>query len=259
MITVFFNQLLRIALVFFAVSTFTTALKLPKAMSNVRAVLWDVDGTLSDSSNLGFTSTLQVLKNNGIADISSEDYHLGTRYTTPDRFAWHVTGNPKDPIGAVLGQQFDELYVNMVSAETAGFYPGMKELLQEFKRDHKDDVVFGALSNACGDYVRAVLKSNNVDTFFPVQLGADEVDAPKPHPEGLLKCCKLLDLHPAQCVYIGDSPTDGQAAAAAGMHAIGVSWGSHPLSSLQKAFPIVAHKVPELQEHIAAFLSSSRR
>jgi phosphoglycolate phosphatase-like HAD superfamily hydrolase len=199
---------------------------------------------------------LQVLKNNGIVSITTEDYHMGTRYTTPDRFAWHVTGNPKDPIGAVLGQQFDELYVSMVSPETAGFYSGMKELLLRLKDDHQDEIAFGALSNACGDYVRAVLKSNGVDGLFSVQLGADEVDAPKPHPEGLLKCCELLNLHPTQCVYIGDSPTDGQAAAAAGMRAIGVSWGSHPLSSLQNAFPIVAYEVSELQEHIADFLSS---
>jgi phosphoglycolate phosphatase-like HAD superfamily hydrolase len=258
MIKVPFEQLMLFAFIICATFNYTIAWKPTTAMSKVRAVLWDVDGTLSDSSNLGFTSTLQVLKNNGIDNITPEDYHLGTRYTTPDRFAWHVTGNPKDPIGAVLGQQFDELYVNMVSQETAGFYAGMKELLLKFKGDHQDEVVFGALSNACGDYVRAVLKSNGVDSLFPVQLGADEVDAPKPHPEGLLKCCKLLDLHPTQCVYIGDSPTDGQAAAAAGMHAIGVSWGSHPLSSLEKAFPIVAHEVSQLRGHIADFLTSGR-
>jgi phosphoglycolate phosphatase-like HAD superfamily hydrolase len=223
-------------------------------MSKVRAILWDVDGTLSDSSNLGFTSTLQVLKNNGIDGISEEDYHFGTRYTTPERFAWHVTGDPKHARGIELGRQFDDLYVKMVSAETAGFYLGIRELLLGIKEEHKVDVVYGALSNACGAYVRAVLNSNDVGDIFPVQLGADDVDAAKPQPDGLLKCCKLLDLHPKQCVYVGDSPTDGQAATAAGMHAIGVSWGSHPLSSLQKAFPVVAHSVPELREYIENFV-----
>lgn len=32
--------------------------------------------------------------------------------------AWHVTGNPDDPIGESLGMQFDDLYVDLVSLET---------------------------------------------------------------------------------------------------------------------------------------------
>lgn len=59
---------------------------------------------------------------------------------------------------------------------------------------------------------------NNVDHLFQVQLGADDVPAPKPYPDGLLKVVSLLDgLVPSKCIYIGDSPSDGQAATSAGM------------------------------------------
>jgi phosphoglycolate phosphatase-like HAD superfamily hydrolase len=85
----------------------------------LKCVLWDVDGTMCDSFQLGFSSTRVVLQNNGVKDITEEDYHLGTkyviyhlhsnniiiiisRYTTPRRLAWHVTGNPDDPIGMKL-------------------------------------------------------------------------------------------------------------------------------------------------------------
>ena len=46
-----------------------------------------------------------------------------------------------------------------------------------------------------------------------VALGADEVPAAKPAAEGLLLCCERLGVDPASSVYVGDSPTDGQAAA----------------------------------------------
>ena len=46
------------------------------------------------------------------------DETLGTKYTTPRRLAWHVTNNPDDPIGVKLGQQFDDLYVKLVSSDT---------------------------------------------------------------------------------------------------------------------------------------------
>jgi HAD superfamily hydrolase (TIGR01549 family) len=45
-----------------------------------------------------------------------------------------------------------------------------------------------------------------------VALGADEVAAAKPDPDGLLLCCERLGVDPASSVYVGDSPTDGQAA-----------------------------------------------
>ena len=45
-----------------------------------------------------------------------------------------------------------------------------------------------------------------------VALGADEVAAAKPDPDGLLLCCERLGVNPASSVYVGDSPTDGQAA-----------------------------------------------
>ena len=57
-------------------------------------VFWDVDGTIADSFRLGYDSTNEVMLRNGLSPISEESYHQGTRFTTPARFAWHVTGNP---------------------------------------------------------------------------------------------------------------------------------------------------------------------
>lgn len=100
---------------------------------------------------------------------------------------------------------------------TAPFYGGIKEMLSSIAEKYPL-IRFGALSNACGAYVRAVLSTNEVSDIFVMQLGADDVPAPKPHPDGLLYICEQMGgLDPSKCIYIGDSPTDGQAATAAGM------------------------------------------
>lgn len=211
-----------------------------------RAVLWDVDGTLSDSYMLGYTSTQQVLKNNGKAVISEEEYHEGTKFTTPRRLAWHTTGNPDDPSGIELGRQFDDLYVNLVSIDNTRFYDGMQEMLKNLCAKHAG-IEYGALSNACGGYVRAVLRSNQVESMFEVGLGADEVPAAKPQPDGLLQLCRMMELDPRNCIYVGDSPTDGQAARAAGMESVGVTWGSHSVEKVMRNFDYVAHNVKELE------------
>ena len=79
-----------------------------------------------------------------------------------------------------------------------------------------------------------------------VALGADEVPAAKPEADGLLLCCARLGVEPENSVYVGDSPTDGQAARAAGMKSIGVLWGAGEEAALTASFDVVVPDVPEL-------------
>jgi phosphoglycolate phosphatase-like HAD superfamily hydrolase len=221
----------------------------------VSAVLWDVDGTLSDSFALGFGATKTVLERNGIGAISDDDYHAGTKYTTPRRLAWHVTGNPDDPIGLELGKQFEDLYVDLVSPSTAPLYEGILPMLSTLKQEDPS-LKFGALSNACGAYVKAVVKCNDLTSLFPVvQLGADEVPAAKPSGAGLLHCAQLLNVDPSKCIYVGVSPSDAAAASNAGFLAsVGVTWGSHKEEKVREAFTYTAYSVEELTHILLALM-----
>jgi phosphoglycolate phosphatase len=216
---------------------------------NLKGIIFDIDGTLADSWKLGFDATIVVLENNKIPSITEEIYHECTRYATPDRLARHAGLEPSDPdyesVGNKLGAEFDNLYVGLVSKETAGFFDGVDQLLKDIPRS----VAYGALTNACVGYAYAVFKINseNSDRFLSIR-GADNVPAPKPKPDGLLQVCKDLSLLPEECVYIGDSPSDAEAAHAAGMPSIGVLWGSHPEESLRQApFSHICRNVEELR------------
>ena len=61
------------------------------------------------------------------------------------------------------------------------------------------------------------------DWFGSVVTG-DDVVHPKPDPEGVLRTARELDVAPAHCVYIGDSPADIEAGRAAGMRTIAAAW-----------------------------------
>lgn len=222
---------------------------------NLKAIIFDIDGTLADSWKLGYDATLHVLANNDIPAISVETYHECTRYATPDRLARHAGLEPGHPeyesVGEELAMEFDNLYVGLVSPETAGYYKGMDELLQGIP----PTIALGALTNACAGYAHAVLRANSgfedcrryTDRFLSVH-GADTVPKPKPFPDGLLQVCKDLCVEPSDCVYIGDSPSDALAAQAAGMPSIGVLWGSHSEASLKQApFSIFCRTIDELQ------------
>lgn len=236
------------------IPTETTALASTSSSKGI-AVLWDVDGTLSDSYLLGYSSTNAVLQQHGKACINEEEYHEGTKYTTPRRLAWHVTGNPDDAIGIELGDEFDRLYVELVSSKTAALYPGITDLLNTIQQQYPY-CRFGALSNACTAYVEAVLIANDLRDKFDVALGADKVLAAKPAPEGLWQCCEILQLPPQRCIYIGDSPTDGQAATAAGMKSIGVTWGSHVEEKIVPNFSLTVQEVTQLFPAIQSLLDN---
>lgn len=189
--------------------------------SEAECVLFDIDGTLADSWKLGFDATQVVLKNNDLPLITEKLYHECTRYATPDRLARHAGLDPKDEqfwaVGNSLADEFDDLYVGLVNLQTAGFYPGIRGLITDMP-NAEDGVKVAALTNACVAYAHAVLKINcpvlgdvsnteeqeGIYSKFLSIHGADTVPKPKPHPDGLYKCCEELGVLPEKCVYIGD-------------------------------------------------------
>ena len=64
-----------------------------------------------------------------------------------------------------------------------------------------------------------------LERFFDVTVGAEDTERHKPHPEPLLAALDRLDADVEGAVYVGDSPFDVQAAKAAGIGSVAVTWG----------------------------------
>jgi len=225
-----------------------------KSSETVRpaGVIFDVDGTLVDSFDLGFSSTNAVLLNNGYSAVTEEDYVYGCRFATPERLAWHtgLAESEAQEVGAQLGAEFDGYYVKLVTRESAPLVEGMTDLLT--KLDH---VKLGCLTNAAVAYAEAVLETHGLRSKFLTVRGADDVPNPKPHPDGLLVCCDDLNLRPEDCVYIGDSVTDGKAAQNANFkRSIGVAWASLAFGNSETKlrdsgnFDTVVTTLPQLEQ-----------
>jgi len=226
------------------------------ALARARTVVWDVDGTLADSTELAFGSTNAVLRANGYDEIDRAEYLIGSKYTTPRRLAWHATKDPDDVRGEALGAAFDATYVGLVTRETTGFYTGIPALVERLRANNRRQAV---LSNACGAYARAVVAANGVSELMERVYGADDVPAAKPAPDGLARIMREMGVmdDPSATAYVGDAPSDGAAAKAAGCVAVGVNWGSHNLSEAENArhFDVVFDTVEELERGLFAVLS----
>jgi pyrophosphatase PpaX len=73
--------------------------------------------------------------------------------------------------------------------------------------------------------------------YFEVVVGSDDTERQKPHPDPILFALDRLGVGAAEAAYVGDSPFDVAAARAAGVHAIGVTWGG--IHELEDADEIV--------------------
>jgi phosphoglycolate phosphatase-like HAD superfamily hydrolase len=219
----------------------------------IRGVLFDVDGTLADSFLVAFTSSNTVLTRYGYSSITEAEYHEGSKFCTPKRLAWHALRDPEHPIGEKLGKEFDELYIQFVSKETTPLFPGIKNFFSSVVQKHAS-LKFGCLSNACTEYVVRATEANELSSHFSVLLGCDSVPEPKPSALGLLKCCELLNLEAGECIFIGDSPTDGMAARNAKMISVGVTWGSYPIERIEPCFTYIVKSVAELSDLVEQLL-----
>jgi len=281
-------SLLSVIIAVIPIDGFISAINMKKASSpfsatsssnddKVKGVIFDIDGTLADSWNLGYQATKTVLSeyhNKHTPEtypLTSEEYHFGCRYTTPERLARHVGLEPDHPsfekVGEDLGSKFDDYYVKLVDRQTAGFYDGIGELL--IKLNNEEDGVqlkLGALTNACVEYAHAVLKANcpeysestsegKIYQRFSSIHGANSVPRPKPFGDGIKQCCKEMNLHPNQVIYVGDAPTDGKAAKDAECRAsLGVLWGSNEKDVMINEFTTLCSTVDELEVAIKQYL-----
>jgi pyrophosphatase PpaX len=179
-------------------------------------VLFDLDGTIVDSGWMILASyrhaTQTVLGRDFPDDVLMARVGAGRLEDQMSEF---------DAEKAVdLARAYREFYAPLHSELQA--FPGMLELL---RRLHAEDRLLGIVSAKRHDIVQLALDALGFGETIDVVVGSDQAPRGKPHPDQILVALDRLDADPDDTVYVGDAPFDVAAAKAAGVHAIGVTWG----------------------------------
>jgi pyrophosphatase PpaX len=195
-----------------------------------RTVFFDLDGTLIDSAAMILASFRHATK-------------TVLRREIPDQELLAAVGGPglRAQMEALAPDRVDEL-VDVYSEHNVGLHPGLQacdgvlDLLQALKREGRRLGVVTAKRRA--SLVLAFEVLPELERFFDVTIAAEDTERHKPHPQPLLAALERLDEDPRNAAYVGDSPFDVQAAKAAGMAAIAVTWGAiHPRERLEREEP----------------------
>jgi phosphoglycolate phosphatase len=128
---------------------------------------------------------------------------------------------PEHPDFAALREEFLQIYENNLCCDTV-LFPGMAELIDQLENR---GLRWGIVTNKAERFALPLMRQLGYGTRSACIIGGDTTGHMKPHPAPLLAAAKILDLPPAQCVYVGDDERDIKAGNAAGMKTIAVRFG----------------------------------
>jgi pyrophosphatase PpaX len=205
-----------------------------------RCVVFDLDGTI--------VNTIPLI-------MASYDHALAS-----------VLGIHPDPlesrgwIGETLKGTFGRLYPEQASALVAAYlefnmarlpklleqYPGMRELLGEVRGS---GINTGVATSKRRLSAELTLTSAGLDAVVPLTVNMDDTATHKPDPAPLRLALDRLGAKASESVYVGDAVVDVQAAKAAGMSSIAVTWGAGLRDQLIAAEPnYLVDSVAQLRE-----------
>ena len=185
----------------------------------IRAVLWDLDGTLVDSAELHWWSWRDTLSAEGYT-LTHEQF-LESFGQKNDRIlaAWLGAGTPAERIRRI-GDAKEAEYRRLAQEHGLTPLPGAAEWIH---RLHADGWRQAIASSAPRQNVMVMLRALGVAPEFDAIVAAEDVTAGKPDPQVFLAAAGRLGLPPERCIVVEDAAAGVAAARHAGMKCIGVT------------------------------------
>jgi phosphoglycolate phosphatase len=196
-------------------------------MIPVDLVVFDHDGTLVNSLPVVVEASNAVMAAFGYERKPAAEIVAGMVHPTAPRLGL-LAGTSDLAIQKKMALLYGKLA--MASSSLATLYPGVEGLLRALQGQ---GIRLAVLSNSEGIFVRTILERLDVARYFFRLMGEEDMPAPKPDSRGLCRILELAGCGSRRAVYVGDSRTDLETAQAAGVKAVGVTWGAHPRVDLE--------------------------
>jgi len=207
--------------------------------SKFQAILFDLDGTLVDSSRDILKSINLTLNNFGYEPITLEQSNSfvgdGILMLVKRALGKSIYGNQHHAIDTDLLAKADKVYRDFYSRhllDTTIPYPGVANTL-----DKLSNLPLAIISNKTAIYVNEIIIHFQLDKYFRIILGGDSLELKKPDPHPLLYIAQQFSIDPQQCLIVGDSEKDIIAGKAAGMITCAVTYGMRSEKSLKEQQP----------------------
>jgi phosphoglycolate phosphatase len=220
----------------------------------VKAVIWDLDGTLLDTPPAIVDIAIEVAGELG-REPDPAAIRAGIGLPLPVALGTLLGEDPHGPVTALAVERYRELWVAKVTPRISHLvFPGVLAGLARLQaRGVRQAVATGKAQSGAESNVRLA----GFAPFMEVVVGYDRVPRPKPAPDMALLVLRELGLSPDDAVMVGDATHDLLMARDAGLRSIGVTYGAQEEAALRSAAPTwLAHSFAEamriLEEAVAA-------
>jgi HAD superfamily hydrolase (TIGR01509 family) len=182
-------------------------------MPDLKAVLWDMDGTLLDSEKLWDVAVYELADDLGGA-MTQQTRHALIGSSGPNALRIIFASLDLEPTPEAVGAagEWLERRVTELFAEGIPWRPGGKDALALVRDAGLKTALITNTKRSLTEYCLDTLGRD----FFDATVCADEVPHGKPAPDLFLRGAELLGLEPAECLVVEDSPTGALAGEAAG-------------------------------------------
>jgi phosphoglycolate phosphatase len=219
--------------------------------SPIRAVIFDLDGTLIDSRADIARSANRALSTLGFAELPVEVISEFVGDGAPRLLERAARVAPDDPrLSRLVAAFLDEYAAHPVV--TTSVFPGAREALEALSA-----LPLGLCTNKPRVTTELVLRALDLERHFRGIVAGDDLPRKKPDPLPILHLAEKLDVPVKSVPVVGDGAQDIEAGRAAGARAVGVRHGIQPIERLLAASPErVLDSLDELPAYVAELGSS---
>lgn len=188
---------------------------------SIRAILFDLDGTLIDSApDLGAAAD-QMRVARGMPSLPMADYRpfAGSGARGMLRVAFGM--QPEDAEFPAMREEFFQNYERRMTQDTTVF-DGVADMLA---RIVAQQLHWGVVTNKSKRFTEPLSRQMALFASAGAVVSGDTTPHAKPHPEPLFEAARRIGVDPQDCVYVGDDERDIIAGKAAGMHTVAAVYG----------------------------------
>lgn len=196
----------------------------------IKAVIFDLDGTLIDSEPNYFEAFKKILEDYGVKDYTAkmnrQYYGIGVKEILEALREKYQLQVPLD----VFVEKSNEYYLEFARRNTVAF-PEMSKLARMLK---SSGYPLAVASGSSPEIIKDILDTVRIGDCFDLVISSEQVGKSKPEPAVFLEAARRLAVAPEHCLVLEDSPYGVMAAQRAGMSCIAVPSGN--LSALHDCF-----------------------
>ncbi|WP_210364258.1 HAD family hydrolase [Bacillus sp. REN3] len=182
----------------------------------MKAVIFDFDGTLADTLPVCFLAFESVFEKYDNRTVTAEEIKA--------MFGPSETGIIRENLKNRNYDKAIELYYDIYNERHESTVQNNEEINTLLGYLKTGGYKLGIVTGKARRSLDISLEHLGLNNFFDVIVTGDDVEFPKPHPEGINKALEYLNLSPNEAVFLGDSDADIMAGKQANVHTIGVHW-----------------------------------